>query len=131
MVPVWVWILLWIFLFANFSFGVYYVIRHGLDALTKAGKTGSEISDILSRMEDKDSSIEPEDASPYFTRPLSDVADRYTRTRQRVEERHKKRDIRYARIRERWNDYSHNDLEDIAQSIESTAQNSDNRAQEA
>ena len=39
MVPFWVWILLWIFLFANFAYGVYYVVRHGLDALAKVGST--------------------------------------------------------------------------------------------
>lgn len=128
MVPVWVWILLWIFLFANFAFGVYYAIRHGLDALTKVGKTGAELGDVLSRFEAADNPRTTEDSAPFFTRPLSDVSDRYAKTRQAVEERHIERDHRRADVRKRWDSYTQSDLEQIAETIEETARTSDERA---
>ncbi len=128
MVPVWVWILLWIFLFANFAFGVYYAIRHGLDALTKVGKTGAELGDVLSRFEAADNPRAAEDSAPFFTRPLSDVSDRYAQTRQAVEERHIERDNRRADVRKRWDSYTQSDLEQIVETIEETARTSDERA---
>ncbi|WP_018143665.1 hypothetical protein [Alloscardovia criceti] len=129
MIPVWVWILLWIFLFVNLGFGVYYAVSHGLHALNKAGKTGSEISDILSRMNEEDAERILEDSTPFFARPLSDVSDRYTQTRIRVEERHIQRSLRHDAALQRWDEYHQEDLEKLGDKLDSAAAESDARAE--
>lgn len=125
MVPVWVWVLLWIIFFANLAAGIVYVIRHGLTALKKAGKTGEEISTILTRMGEHDTHHLLEHEAPFFTQPLADVAQRYADTRVDVEKRHMKIDGQHYQAHKRWNDYTLEDLQSLETSLEETAQASD------
>ncbi|MFC0266024.1 hypothetical protein [Alloscardovia macacae] len=132
MVPVWVWVLLWIFLFGNFAYGVYYVFRHGLDAVAKAGQTGSQIAEVLGQLSDSEldtaRKAADEDPTPFFARPLTDATDRYTRTREAVEKSHLRKASRHDDALKRWDGYSQEELESIAGRIEHTAESSDERA---
>ena len=128
MVPFWVWILLWIFLFANFAYGVYYVVRLGLDALAKVGSTADEVGQIMGRMSSQERDAALDDSVPFFTRPLTDAADRYARTREAVEKKHIARSLRHEKAFNRWTSYSQKDLEQMGEQLEQAAQISDERA---
>ncbi|WP_418968610.1 hypothetical protein [Alloscardovia omnicolens] len=128
MVPVWVWVILWIFFFANFAYGVYYVIRHGLRALNTMSGTAEDISTIMARMSEEEMEQALDDSTPFFTRPLTDATDRYAATREAVEKKHIARSIRHDRALERWKNYEQSDLEALGSTLDDAAQSSDERA---
>ncbi|MFD0704972.1 hypothetical protein ACFQY8_04330 [Alloscardovia venturai] len=130
MVPAWVWALLWIFFFVCLGYGVYFVIRHGLSAGRKVGKTGSVISERVTRLSDTNLPETPEDSVPFFIRPLWEVSDRYTTVRTEIEERKTQRKHKRALIRQRWDSYTLTDLETLENSLETSASISDSRAQD-
>ncbi|WP_158275731.1 hypothetical protein [Bifidobacterium catulorum] len=103
--PIWIWVILVVFLIAMTVAGLAYAIRHALSAWRTVADTGGRIAEVMSRLE---ATRQPSRKSeqPSFVQPLSMVAGRYADAHAEIIRHQERKRDRHVLIWKRWKSFN-------------------------
>lgn len=104
--PGWIWVILVIAFFAVLIGGGAYVFVHARNAVRSVKPLGEKAETALARMHDEDAADKPHAKDPAFTRPLSDVADDYSRAHARLLRNKEKAKLQHIDSWSRWSQFN-------------------------